>query len=164
MFRLLNLPTVISFQNSNSKLIASGLQFGETEGSMRIPRLLILASLILFCFAAAVAQSSPQNTEASPSLFRFELTSGSEESIALQAVQTGPSATDAVVTPVIGPHMPFHTPIDHSDVTCLSIRAYRVARVHADSDVVRPAGYSTCQPSSRFQVKTAVDSREITPR
>jgi hypothetical protein len=50
------------------------------------------------------------------------------------------------------------------DTFCLSLRTYRVARVSPDSDVTRPASYSTCQPSSRFQVKTAVESREIPSR
>ena len=34
----------------------------------------------------------------------------------------------------------------------------------ADSDSTKPAGYSTCQRASRFQFRTAVDSREVAPR
>jgi hypothetical protein len=42
-----------------------------------------------------------------------------------------------------------------ADTTCLSIRSYVVARDSKDSDSTHPAGYSTCQPSNRYQVKNA---------
>lgn len=51
-----------------------------------------------------------------------------------------------------------------SDTTCLSIRAYRVTRDDPTSDSTRPAGYSTCQPTTRFQVKEAGERLEIVPR
>jgi hypothetical protein len=50
------------------------------------------------------------------------------------------------------------------DVTCLSIRSYRVTRDDPSSDTTRLVGYSTCQPSTRFQVKQADDRQEIKPR
>jgi len=49
-------------------------------------------------------------------------------------------------------------------VTCLSIRSYRVTRDDPKSDTTRLVGYSTCQPSTRFQVKEADDRQEIKPR
>jgi hypothetical protein len=36
---------------------------------------------------------------------------------------------------------------------CLTMRTYIVARESADSDVTRPAGYTTCVPATNFQVK-----------
>ena len=42
-----------------------------------------------------------------------------------------------------------------ADSTCYAIRTYRVARDSEDSDSTHPAGYSTCQPSNRYQVKSA---------
>ena len=51
-----------------------------------------------------------------------------------------------------------------NDVTCLSIRSYRVTRDDPASDTTRLVGYSTCQPSTRFQVKQADDRQEIKPR
>jgi hypothetical protein len=45
--------------------------------------------------------------------------------------------------------------------TCYSMRSYRVKRDDPQTDVTRPAGYSTCQPATRFAVKSAVDSREL---
>ena len=53
---------------------------------------------------------------------------------------------------------------DGNEPICYTLRTYRVARESSDSDSTKPAGYSTCQRASRFQLKTAVDSREIAPR
>jgi hypothetical protein len=39
--------------------------------------------------------------------------------------------------------------------TCYAIRSYVVARDSKDSDSTHPAGYSTCRPSERYQVRTA---------
>jgi hypothetical protein len=43
----------------------------------------------------------------------------------------------------------------NEDSICYAIRSYVVARDSKDSDSTHPAGYSTCQPSNRYQVKTA---------
>jgi hypothetical protein len=43
-----------------------------------------------------------------------------------------------------------------ADVTCYTIRTYVVARDSKDSDATHPAGYSTCQPSAQYQLKTTV--------
>jgi len=42
-----------------------------------------------------------------------------------------------------------------ADRVCYAIRSYVVARDSKDSDSTHPAGYSTCQPSDRYQVKSA---------
>jgi len=42
------------------------------------------------------------------------------------------------------------------DVSCLSIRSYVVARDEKDSDATHLVKYSTCQPTSRYRLKTAV--------
>lgn len=39
---------------------------------------------------------------------------------------------------------------------CAYIRAYRVRREYKGSDVVIPAGQTTCLPSSRFNIRSAV--------
>jgi len=39
------------------------------------------------------------------------------------------------------------------------MRTYRVKREARDSDVTRPAGYTTCVPVARFVVKRAVESK-----
>jgi hypothetical protein len=38
--------------------------------------------------------------------------------------------------------------------TCYAIRSYVVARDSKDSDSTHPAGYSTCQPATRYGLKT----------
>lgn len=43
-----------------------------------------------------------------------------------------------------------------ADATCYTIRTYVVARDSKDSDSTHPAGYSTCQPSAHYQLKTTV--------
>lgn len=40
------------------------------------------------------------------------------------------------------------------DTYCYAMRSYKVARDNPQSDSVHAAGYSTCQPSARFQVYT----------
>jgi hypothetical protein len=42
-----------------------------------------------------------------------------------------------------------------ADNTCYAIRSYVVARDSKDSDSTHPAGYSTCRPSNRYQVRSA---------
>jgi len=43
-----------------------------------------------------------------------------------------------------------------ADSSCAFIRTCRVKREHRGSDVVRPAGYTTCVPMTRFETKNAV--------
>jgi hypothetical protein len=40
------------------------------------------------------------------------------------------------------------------DILCYKIRSYVVARDKKDSDSVHPVGYSTCQPASRYRLRT----------
>jgi hypothetical protein len=40
------------------------------------------------------------------------------------------------------------------DTVCLKIRSYVVARDSKDSDSVHPVSYSTCQPASRYRLRT----------
>jgi len=51
-----------------------------------------------------------------------------------------------------------------SNSTCYSIRNYRMKRDDPHSDVTQPVGYSTCQPSKRFQVKSVEDSPDLIKR
>ena len=41
-----------------------------------------------------------------------------------------------------------------SDTLCYTMRSYVVARDSKDSDSVHPVGYSTCQPASRYRLRT----------
>ena len=48
------------------------------------------------------------------------------------------------------------TPVQ--DEVCYTMRSYKVERQERSSDATQPTQYSTCQPSSRFDVKNATDS------
>jgi hypothetical protein len=45
--------------------------------------------------------------------------------------------------------------LEKQDNTCYAIRSYVVARDGKNSDSTHPVNYSTCQPSSRYHVKSA---------
>jgi hypothetical protein len=45
--------------------------------------------------------------------------------------------------------------LQQDDALCLTMRTYKVARDDPQSDSTHRAGYSTCQPATRFQVHTA---------
>jgi hypothetical protein len=49
-----------------------------------------------------------------------------------------------------------------ADSTCYSIRSYVVARDSKDSDSTHPAGYSTCQPTDRYRLKST-EIRAVSP-
>ncbi len=50
-----------------------------------------------------------------------------------------------------------------SEPFCAYIRTYRVKREYRNSDVVSPAGYTTCVPSKRFEMKSAVQVQTESP-
>jgi len=107
---------------------------------MRALRLLPLVLLI----AAAAAQSA---SDKSPDPSRHPVARESDSLV---------SQLDSR-----SPHI---IPLEQNQATCYTLRTYRVARENPDSDSTRPAGYSTCQRATRFQLWTAVDSREVAPR
>ena len=49
--------------------------------------------------------------------------------------------------------MGLNGPLD-ADATCFTMRSYVVARDSKGSDSTHPTGYSTCQPASKYRVKT----------
>ena len=48
---------------------------------------------------------------------------------------------------------------DSSDYFCAYMRTYRVKTVSPGSDAVTPAGYTTCVPSARFEMRNAVSTQ-----
>jgi hypothetical protein len=126
------------------------------EGFMCIPRLLVLSLLLSVCAAPVASQSS--------------LDRNPEPSIRLDEVIPPPEFRRHVLAPGLPP--PFHSDEiglsdrrnlqlragEQSNVTCYSIRSYRVTRDDPESDSTSLAGYSTCQPVSQFQLKDAGDS------
>src|SRR5712692_2267447 len=57
----------------------------------------------------------------------------------------------------------FTLSLHDNNASCVYIRTYRVKREARDSDVTRPAGYTTCVPVARFMVKSAAESKAETP-
>jgi hypothetical protein len=142
---------------------------------MSIPRLLLLSLLICPVGATAAAQSPnnsdssrptlarPQTAQAGTAPFDFLVTFLADERKLSDNDGTDPRGTDSIVPRPRDSRARVLT-LQQDEKTCYTIRAYRVARESPDSDSTRPAGYSTCQPTARFQLKEAVDSREIPPR
>jgi hypothetical protein len=125
---------------------------------MNIPRLLILSVLTLAWVAPVWAQSPEKSAAPQPA-------------DGLNPSRTTPSATaDDSFAASTAPRLLQRARTlqqlaqNQNDATCYSIRLYRVKRHDPESDSTKPAGYSICQPSARFQVKTAVETIEIAPR
>src|ERR1700704_548180 len=49
----------------------------------------------------------------------------------------------------------FFLPLGDREPSCVYMRTYRVKREARDTDVTRPAGYTTCVPVGQFAVKRA---------
>jgi hypothetical protein len=119
--------------------------------SMFIPRFLVLPLAFALSAASLVAESKPEG----------DTQSSVAHPNAQQQFVFGPlqdfRSHDA--NPPGSPQNPIL--LDKSKVTCYSIRSYRVTRDDPKLDSTRPSGYSTCQPSDRFQVKDAQESPQI---
>ncbi len=109
---------------------------------MFVPRLLLLSLVISLSVNSTLAAQSPS------------------EKNSQDAIQDQPGPSDAAPA-VRAPHI---LTLQQDENTCYTLRTYRVARENPESDSTRPAGYSTCQRATRFQLKTAVESLEIVPR
>jgi hypothetical protein len=146
---------------------------------MCITRLLLLSLLISVCAVSAAAQSPSENI---PGSFYSEpvgaLPQDALAHLRLDPIQQ-PIDIDRLYLPYSKPEvdragehdwnikvppLSHKRVLDQNDATCYSIRSYRVTRDDPQSDMTRPAGYSTCQPSTKFQVKEAGERQEIVPR
>jgi len=113
---------------------------------MSVRRLLVLSLLILLCVATVAAQS-PSDKSGDSSSAASESKKDSPETRSLD------SRAQHTLTHILT--------MEQNDAICYTLRTYRVARLSPESDATKPAGYSSCLRSSRFQLKTAVDSVEI---
>jgi hypothetical protein len=141
---------------------------------MTIPRLLTLGSLLSLCVAAAAAQASPPSAPDS-SQPPPVLSQNAEAGIAFVPLfEDWQRSSNSTPGSIQSEHdsgkmpAPVHTQhiltMEQNEATCYALRTYRVARVSPESDTIRAAGYSTCQRATRFQLRTAVDSKSIDPR
>jgi hypothetical protein len=137
---------------------------------MPIPRLLLLALLISACVVPLAAQSSPDKNPVSSRPLLDALITPPEFRVNIPTlefdVQVADRQHEAIPTPQV-PKLEFRTQdptLAQDDTVCFYMRSYRVIRDDPKSDSTRFAGYSECQPAARFQVKSAVDLREVDPR
>lgn len=135
---------------------------------MSIFRLLPFSLLIAAGVATLAAQSSPEKT---PGVIRSpdsEWTNSSASTyLRFPNLNAEPNQSNPLERILIGdyrpqlsqfvPHTLLHTDPDgqpqgnDGDNTCLKMRVYKVARDNPQSDSTHAAGYSTCQPTSRFR-------------
>jgi hypothetical protein len=129
----------------------------EVEGFMSVRRLLVLSLLILLSVATVAAQSSSGQ---SPTGQSSSEKSADSASAASQGKKDSPQ-TRSLDSSAEGSHAQHILTLEQNDSVCYTLRTYRVARLSPESDATKPAGYSSCLRSSRFQLKTAVDTVEI---
>jgi hypothetical protein len=122
---------------------------------MSVRRLLVLSLLILLCVATVAAQSSSGQSSSEKR--------ADSASVASQSKKDSPQtrSLDSSSQESSAQHI---LTLEQNDSICYTLRTYRVARLSPESDATKPAGYSSCLRSSRFQLKTAVDTMEIAPR
>ena len=107
----------------------------------------LLAAALLLCSLSAFAQDQPNGgpTGQNP-FFRFEA-NGRHSGY----VYCGHNSSHTEDFFTVGSR----SYVAHfEDTMCYAIRNYLVARDSQDSDSTHPAGYSTCQPAARYQLKT----------
>ena len=135
---------------------------------MHIFRPLFLSLLLAVCVAPLAAQSLtresalPPNAQATADIVQFL------QPFDIRRVELRPTvpAADSKDNSQVSQNLARQRilTLEENQPVCYTLRTYRVARESPDSDSTRPAGYSTCPRASRFQFKTAVDTREIEPR
>ncbi|HLW85388.1 MAG TPA: hypothetical protein VKR60_09260 [Candidatus Sulfotelmatobacter sp.] len=144
---------------------------------MHIPRLPVLSLLILVCAVPSVAQSSPEKSsvhlqswttapQSDPASIRVDQlqTPFYSDGLSLRYAAPGTFRLGEHAAAILSPRQFHKRIVTNDDVPCLTLRTYRVTRDDPESDTTRLVGYSTCQPSTRFQVKTTVESQRIVPR
>lgn len=136
---------------------------------MRIHRLLLPALLMPLFVVSLAAQSSPAKADLSQPQSQPQLdglVAPPEFKAHVLPLAVLPPLSSDVRVRLRGIHSEasFDDTLTENDSVCYSIRSYRVTRDDPGSDSTRFAGYSECQTAGRFQMRTAVDSREIAPR
>lgn len=127
---------------------------------MHIPRLLLLALWILLSVSSVAAQSSIDKSPVSSQPQLDGLVAPPE--FRTHVLPLAPNVRAKIRS--IQPQASLDATLAENNEDCLFMRTYRVVRDHPGSDTTRPAGYSECQPAARFQMKSAVESREIVVR
>lgn len=114
---------------------------------MSLSRSVVLAVVAVACAIPAAARSPIANDSADrPQFKQFDANNPSLALSAGNPVQWWTGLAHGVIVP--GPLR------KDSDSICYSMRSYRVKRDDPRSDATTPAGYSTCQSATQFQVKS----------
>jgi hypothetical protein len=141
---------------------------------MCIPRLLLIPLLISLSAVTAAAQALPPSDPDSsqPTSMLSQNADGDSPFVSPFGHLQGSSnvTRGSVLGERDSRRMPardyskYFLTTEQNETTCYSLRTYRVTRVSPESDTTRPAGYSTCQRATRFQLRTAVDSKTMESR
>lgn len=131
---------------------------------MVISRLLVLVVLVPACVGPVRAQSLGDKSPASsqPQSTRPVISADSNADFAALPHKDADNPNGAGLERPTYFAEPLKT--GKEDASCFFIRSYRVMRNDPKSDATRFAGYSECQPASRFQPKTAVEVLKTDPR
>jgi hypothetical protein len=135
---------------------------------MLISRLLLFSSLVALGAASVSAQSSPEkNPIVAPSTDSEQMNSSDRADLPflnLRPELDAPNPLDRIRTGEYRPRLnQFGMPhvlilgsdgLSQDDTLCYAMRSYKVARDNPQSDSTHAAGYSTCQPATRFHVHT----------
>jgi hypothetical protein len=122
---------------------------------MKIMRLCSLLLLAICLAGVSYAQDTPNQD--SPKAKASKMKSSKPQSDILAAQVAGGAEDRLVVDMNMKPDTP--DSLDNSNTnTCAYMRTYRVKRQRG-SDAVAPAGYTTCVPTRRFEMRSAVETR-----
>jgi hypothetical protein len=128
---------------------------------MTLSRLLV--PVLLVCSASAFAQQQNVPLTSTPSE-PWRITSGEADTSAVKnpfdrmhidQFKVDPKAAPFTLESRLDPIVVTPEGLAGDDTLCYTIRSYVVARDSKDSDSVHPVGYSTCQPASRYRLKSA---------
>ncbi len=114
---------------------------------------LCLLLLLSVCLAGASYAQDAGNHDSSK-------TKSSTPKSDLLAAQVIPGVSDRLI---YGLRSDLFVP-DSSGSSCAYMRTYRVKRQARGSDAVAPAGYTTCVPTRRFEMRSAVETRPDSSR
>jgi len=122
---------------------------------MRVSRFAI--ALLSICGVFCVAEDSAHKAQPFAENPLISETSSPSAGIFTHPAQTSESRELKFTLPDRSLHVPnVKSRTLAPDETCFSMRSYVVEREQPGSDSVTPKEYSTCQPSSKFDLKRAV--------
>ena len=125
---------------------------------MKIMRLSSLALLAICVAGVSYAQDAANRDSHKPKASRAK--SSKPQSELLAAPVAGGAEDRLMVNMNMKPDTP--DSLDNANAntnTCAYMRTYRVKRQARGSDAVAPAGYTTCVPTRRFEMRSAVETR-----